>query len=212
MSTKHIKKKVSEDSQYSTMKAAISEALKALAKEEVPIGAVIVNKDGHIIARAHNLTEHKHTQAAHAEMLAIEKAGKKIGDWRLEGCWLYVTLEPCAMCYNLAVLSRLDGIVYGAESPLFGYTRKTTFGDTGLKLRSDAHVQKTRQKPAHTELIELSERKNGLRENGAGITPGLHSNLPLVYNSGHLPAIIKGIEAEAAAALLKMFFKRQRKQ
>ncbi len=178
MSTKHTKK-VFEVTQHSIMKSALTEAAKALNKDEVPIGAVIINKDGNIIARAHNLTEHKHTQAAHAEVLAIEKAGKKIGDWRLEGCWLYVTLEPCAMCYNLAVLSRLDGIVYGAESPLFGFS-KVAENDASPFLPHKALAQ------------------------------GGHSEKPLVYNSGHLPAIITGIEAEAAAMLLKTFFKRQR--
>ena len=201
------KKQIITTTQYSTMNVAISEALKALAKEEVPIGAVIVNKEGVIIARAHNLTEHNHTQAAHAEVLAIQKAGKKLGDWRLEGCWLYVTLEPCAMCYNLAVLSRLDGIVYGAESPLFGYTRKTAYAtENGL----EGNIRKTNVKSARPEPVEGSGReKTTLFTNQV---PGRHSDLPLVYNSGRLPAIIKGIEAEAAAALLKTFFKRQRKK
>ncbi len=187
------------------MKAAISEAAKALAKDEVPIGAVIVNKDGDIIARAHNLTEHKHTQAAHAEVLAIEKAGKKIGDWRLEGCWLYVTLEPCAMCYNLAVLSRLDGIVYGADSPLFGYSTLAAFVEENGKMG----IAKNQIESARPEPVEGSERKKETSQPYP--KKGLHSEKPLVYNSGRLPAIIKGIEAEEAATLLKTFFRRQRK-
>ncbi len=105
------------------MQKALALARRAFAADEVPIGALIVDRSGAIIARAFNLPECKMTQTAHAELLALAKAGKKIGDWRLEGCWLYVTLEPCAMCMNAIILSRVEGIVFGAESPLFGYQK-----------------------------------------------------------------------------------------
>ncbi len=85
------------------------------------VGAVIVDSSGKIIARAHNQVESKDTQTAHAELRALAKAGKKMGDWRLLDCWLYVTLEPCAMCMQAIKLHRLAGVVYGADSPLFGY-------------------------------------------------------------------------------------------
>ena len=103
------------------MQQALKEAHKAYAKGEVPIGAVVVNAKGTIIARGHNYVEKEHTQLAHAEVRAIEKAGKKVGDWRLNNCWLYVTLEPCTMCMGLITLSRIQGLVYGAPSPLFGF-------------------------------------------------------------------------------------------
>ncbi len=103
------------------MGKALIEARKAYAKDEVPIGAVIVGPEGTIVARAYNRVESAHTQCAHAEVQAIQKAGKKRGDWRLDGHWLYVTLEPCTMCMGLIFLSRLSGVVYGADSPLFGY-------------------------------------------------------------------------------------------
>ena len=103
------------------MRQALKQAQKSLLKDEVPVGAVIVDAQGIIIAQAMNLVESTHTQHAHAESLAIAKAGKKIGDWRLEGCFVYVTLEPCAMCMHLILLSRLKGLVYGASSPLFGF-------------------------------------------------------------------------------------------
>ena len=103
------------------MKQALQQAQKAMDLDEVPIGAVIVNKEGKIISRAYNQVEKKHSQTAHAEMLAIAKAGKKLKDWRLEDCWIYVTLEPCAMCMVLIRLSRMKGVVFGADSPLFGY-------------------------------------------------------------------------------------------
>ena len=96
------------------MRMAINEAIKAKDIDEVPIGAIIV-KEGNVIAKAHNLRETKQLASAHAEMIAIDKACKKLGTWRLEGCTMYVTLEPCAMCSGATILSRLDTIVYGAK-------------------------------------------------------------------------------------------------
>ena len=101
------------------MKAAIREAVKAARKDEVPIGAVIV-MDGRIIARGHN-TRHKTKNAVnHAEIIAIQKACKKVGDWRLSGCDLYVTLEPCIMCAGLMHQARIARCVYGAPDPKAG--------------------------------------------------------------------------------------------
>ncbi|HSC24728.1 MAG TPA: nucleoside deaminase [Candidatus Babeliales bacterium] len=105
------------------MHAALDQARRAYEINEVPIGAVVVNNEGAIIARAYNTVERDCTQRAHAENLAIEIAGKHCNDWRLSGHWLYVTLEPCSMCMGLIKLSRLAGVVYGAQSPLFGFHR-----------------------------------------------------------------------------------------
>ena len=102
------------------MKAALAEAKKAAAEDEVPVGAVVV-KDQKIIARAHNKKEKNGCAVDHAEILAIKKATKKVGNWWLEGCTLYVTLEPCAMCAGAIVNSRLDRVVYGAKDPRFGF-------------------------------------------------------------------------------------------
>lgn len=102
------------------MKKALMQAQVALHKQEVPVGAVVVDKDGIIIARGHNTTEHKGCQTGHAEMNALKLATKKRGNWRLDDCILYVTLEPCLMCFGLCRLSRIRGIVYGSPSPLFG--------------------------------------------------------------------------------------------
>lgn len=96
------------------MKAAIKEAYKALEKDEVPIGCVIVKNDK-IIARGYNLRETKQQSIAHAEVVAIQKACKKIGSWRLEECDLYVTLEPCAMCSGVILQSRIKNVYYGAK-------------------------------------------------------------------------------------------------
>lgn len=94
------------------MKEALKEANKALEKEEVPVGAVIV-KDGRIIARAHNLKESKKDTTMHAEIEAIKKASKKLEAWRLEGCEMYVTLEPCPMCAGALIQSRIKKLYIG---------------------------------------------------------------------------------------------------
>lgn len=94
------------------MKLALKEAQKAYDKKEIPVGAVIV-KDGKVIARAHNLKEIKNDTTKHAEMLAIQKASKKLGCWRLEDCEMYVTLEPCSMCAGALIQSRIKKVYVG---------------------------------------------------------------------------------------------------
>lgn len=101
------------------MKEALLEAYKAYKKGEVPVGAVI-EKDGEIIARAHNLTETNKKATAHAEILAIEKASEVLDAWRLEGCHIYVTLEPCTMCLGAIINSRIDTIHVGARDQARG--------------------------------------------------------------------------------------------
>ena len=95
------------------MKEALKEAQKAYKKLEVPVGAIIV-KNGKIVARAHNLKETKNNTTKHAEILAIEKASKKLGNWRLIDCEMYVTLEPCPMCAGAIVNSRIKKVNIGA--------------------------------------------------------------------------------------------------
>lgn len=94
------------------MTAALKEAQKSYKKEEIPVGAVIV-KDGNIIARGHNLKERKKDTTNHAEIIAIRKASKKLKSWRLTGCTMYVTLEPCTMCAGGLIQARLDKVVIG---------------------------------------------------------------------------------------------------
>ncbi|GGE47391.1 tRNA-specific adenosine deaminase [Pullulanibacillus camelliae] len=101
------------------MKLALEEADKAEQLMEVPIGAVII-KDGEVIAQAHNLRETSQQPLAHAECLAIERASKALGTWRLSGCTLYVTLEPCPMCAGAILQSRIDTLIYGASDPKAG--------------------------------------------------------------------------------------------
>lgn len=103
------------------MKQAIKQAKKAYAIDEVPIGCVIVNDaDGKIIARGYNRRNIDKNTLSHAELNAIRKASKKLGDWRLEGCTMYVTLEPCKMCAGALVQSRIDRVVIGSMNPKAG--------------------------------------------------------------------------------------------
>ncbi|GBF77952.1 tRNA-specific adenosine deaminase [Paenibacillus sp. 598K] len=101
------------------MQEAIVEARKAEALHEVPIGAVIV-KDGEIIGRGYNLRETSHDPTAHAEMVAIREASRHLDAWRLLGCSLYVTLEPCPMCAGAIVQSRIARVIYGTPDPKAG--------------------------------------------------------------------------------------------
>ena len=101
------------------MKAALKEAKKAAEKGEVPIGAVIV-QDDRIIAKGRNRVEAKEDPTMHAEMIAIRKAAAYLGGWRLRGCTMYVTAEPCSMCAGAAVLARLDKVCAGTDSPKNG--------------------------------------------------------------------------------------------
>ncbi|MDI9506325.1 MAG: nucleoside deaminase [Clostridiales bacterium] len=95
------------------MEEALAEARTALLEGELPVGAVVVYGDK-IIARAHNEREQSHDPTAHAEILALRRAAKHLGNWRLTGCTLYVTLEPCPMCAGAIVQARVDRLVYGA--------------------------------------------------------------------------------------------------
>ncbi len=108
------------------MKAALAEARKARDLGEVPIGAVVVH-GGEVIGRGHNRRETDQDPLAHAELLAIAEAARHLAGWRLSGCTLYVTLEPCAMCAGALVNSRVDRLVFGAYDPKAGYCG--TLGD-----------------------------------------------------------------------------------
>jgi len=102
-----------DDESY--MRLALTEAEKAFAQGEIPVGAVIVdNATGEVLSLAHNEREASGDATAHAELLAIRRACTHLGRWRLSGCTLYVTLEPCPMCAGAIVMARLDRVVYGA--------------------------------------------------------------------------------------------------
>jgi tRNA(adenine34) deaminase len=101
------------------MQIALEEAQQALRENEVPIGAAIVC-EGRVIARAHNQREQLHDPTAHAEMIAITQAAEARQSWRLDGCTLYATLEPCPMCAGAMILARIPILVYGASDPKAG--------------------------------------------------------------------------------------------
>lgn len=101
------------------MEEAFLEAKRAAAEGEVPVGAVIV-REGEIIARAHNKTEQDKDPTAHAEMLAIRKAAEHLGGWRLTGCTMFVTTEPCSMCAGAIVWSRIEKLYIGTMDPKAG--------------------------------------------------------------------------------------------
>ena len=101
------------------MRLALEEAGQAAREGEVPVGAVLA-RQGQVIARAHNLREQRNDPTAHAEILAIRRAASVLGDWRLSGCTLYVTLEPCPMCAGAILMARLSRLVFGASDPAQG--------------------------------------------------------------------------------------------
>ncbi|MCC7519639.1 MAG: nucleoside deaminase [Verrucomicrobiae bacterium] len=101
------------------MREALRQAQRAFARDEVPVGAVIV-REGRVIARADNQVEELRDATAHAEILAITQASAALGDWRLDGCTLYVTKEPCPMCAGALALARMARLVFGAPDPKSG--------------------------------------------------------------------------------------------
>ena len=107
-----------EREQY--MALALELARESAAAGEVPVGCVVVSPDGEVIGRGRNLREETGDACAHAEVLAIREACARLGTWRLEGCTLYVTLEPCPMCAGAIINSRIPTVVYGAKEPLSG--------------------------------------------------------------------------------------------
>jgi len=108
------------DAEY--MEQALLLAQRAFGLGEVPVGAVVVNEHGYVCGEGHNLRESQQKPTAHAEIIAIEAASQKLGQWRLSGCTLYVTLEPCLMCAGAIVNSRIKRVVFGAHDPKAGAT------------------------------------------------------------------------------------------
>lgn len=146
------------------MDKALALAQKAFTLNEVPIGALVVAPDGTIIGRGCNEIEQKHQQSAHAEVLAINEASIFWNDWRLKGCWLYVTLEPCTMCMSLIKLSRMDGVVYGASSPLFGYNLAMEEAIPLYKKKSLHIISGIMKESATTILKQFFQKKRESRD------------------------------------------------
>lgn len=133
------------------MKEALKEALKAKQKDEVPVGAVIVLNDK-IIARGHNKRETNKNSLCHAEIIAINKACKKVKNFRLENCELYVTLEPCLMCAGAIVQARIKKVVFGASDNKYGMAG-TVFNAFELKSNHRVEVEKDVLKDECSEIL-----------------------------------------------------------
>ena len=112
------------------LRLALREAASAYALGEVPIGAVLLDADGAVVAAAHNLRETEHDATAHAELIAIRAACRRLGRWRLTGLTLYVTIEPCPMCAGAIVMSRISRVVYGSADAKAGAC-ESVFNITG---------------------------------------------------------------------------------
>ena len=108
------------DIDFLYMEYCLELAKKAASNGDVPVGAIVIDSDGEIIGEGYNCRERNASSLAHAELIAIEEASKTLGSWRLSGCTLYVTLEPCAMCAGAAVNSRIERVVFGAYDKRFG--------------------------------------------------------------------------------------------
>lgn len=133
------------------MEEALKEAFKARAKDEVPVGAVIV-LNGKIIARGHNKRETKKNSLCHAEIIAIDKACKKLKNFRLENCELYVTLEPCLMCAGAIVQARIKKVVFGASDNKYGMAG-TVFNAFELKSNHNVEIKKDVLKDECSEIL-----------------------------------------------------------
>lgn len=132
------------------MRLALSEAQAAFEEGEVPVGSVIAHQ-GQIIAAAHNQREQLHDPTAHAEMVAITQAAESLGSWRLDGCTLYVTLEPCPMCAGAILQARIPLVVYGAADPKAGAV------DTLYQLLRDPRLNHRTQSVSHVLAAECGQ-------------------------------------------------------
>lgn len=141
------------------MRLALREAEAAAAEDEVPIGAIVV-REGQVIAAAHNQREQLRDPTAHAEMIAITQAAGALGSWRLDGCTLYVTLEPCPMCAGAIVLARLPCVVFGATDPKAGAvtTLYQLLNDSRLNHRSEV-ISGVLAEPCGQILSRFFEKK-----------------------------------------------------
>lgn len=146
------------------MKKAYQQALRAYAIDEVPIGAVLVDADGNIVARGYNQVEKKRSQLAHAEIIALHKAAKKIDAWRLSSMTLYVTVQPCLMCIGATYLSRVSRVVYAIDSIKYGVSQEQ-INKIGIYQNLHTSIDSVHYEPAK-KLLQLFFEKKRSRNNG----------------------------------------------
>jgi tRNA(adenine34) deaminase len=144
------------------MRLALAQASQALSEDEVPVGAVII-RDQRVIAAAYNQRERLRDPTAHAEMVAITQAAESVGDWRLERCTLYVTLEPCPMCAGAILQARISQVVYGATDNKAGAVDSLfhLLGDARLNHRADV-IPGVLAEPCGEILTEFFRKQRGL--------------------------------------------------
>jgi tRNA(adenine34) deaminase len=140
------------------MKIAHRQAMKAYSIDEVPIGAVLVDQQGQIIAQAYNQMEKKQSQLAHAEVLVFAKAVKKMKNWRLSKTTLYVSVQPCLMCLGALYLSRVSRVVYGVPSLKFGVSVTIDQCSSGIYKNLDTKIEYFKFEPSK-ELLQLFFKK-----------------------------------------------------
>ncbi len=145
------------------MQLALLEAQAADAENEVPVGAIIVDSENRVIASAHNQREQLHDPTAHAEILGITQAADTLNSWRLDGCTLYVTLEPCPMCAGAILQSRIPIVVYGASDPKAGAVHSlfTLLEDERLNHRAEV-VSGVLAEPCGKILTDFFRRQRAL--------------------------------------------------
>ncbi|MGN0961068.1 MAG: nucleoside deaminase [Christensenellales bacterium] len=141
------------------MKIAIKEAQKCIAKEDVPVGAVIV-KNGQILAKAYNQRELKKLTTAHAEIIAINKANKKLNCNRLDGAVIYITKEPCLMCMGAILSARINKIIFGAYDPRFGTKDLATNNNFNHKCEIIGGVCESDCKALLTNFFKILRKRN----------------------------------------------------
>lgn len=147
------------------MMLALEEAQQALSKDEVPIGAVIV-KDGQVVAKAHNLRESWQDATAHAEILALRIAAEKLQNWRLMGCTIYATMEPCPMCAGAIQQARLARLVYGIPDPKAGAAGSVMNIVDEPKLAHRLKITSGVEEEKCRDLVNVFFRRLRVRETG----------------------------------------------
>lgn len=145
------------------MKQAVLQACKAFAINEVPIGAILVDQYGKVVARGYNQVEKKESQLAHAEMLAMQKASKKLKSWRLLKTTLYVTVQPCMMCLGALYLSRIDRVVYGVASPKYGVSLQE-FENCGIYKNLSMNIECVGDEASLKLLQQFFKKKRSVKD------------------------------------------------
>ena len=146
------------------MRLALAEAERARSHDDVPVGAVVLGPDGDVVGVGHNDRERSGDPTAHAEVLALRAAATALGEWRLSGCTLVVTLEPCAMCAGAIVLARVDRVVFGADDPKAGAAGSLfdLLRDRRLNWRPEV-VRGVLAQECAAVLLDFFESRRGLR-------------------------------------------------